>query len=326
MKALYNGLKITAIFLTISSGLFSQIILGPSIGLTAEPADNTPICNIPTYIDPDMTFESPGLQNGDTVPHFKLYKTNGDSVDLLTELQAGKPILLVGGSITCNVFRGKINDINTLATTYVNDIKVFVVYIVEAHPVSPDLSPYSGTVWVPAANVTDNCLFNQPTTYGQRKDLADTTDARYSIIPDIIVDGACNLWWSTFATAPNSAFLITPTGKLFKKHGWFNRAPMYNMANDIDSLLATLSIQQPTLPAIHFNVFPNPASDVISITLEGNTSSGDLSLMDNLGRVVKSVTLNAPTTQLNISDLSSGVYFYSFAGEGVLNKGKILVH
>lgn len=269
-----------------------------------------------------MTFNSPGLQNGDTIPHFKLYKTNGDSVDILTVLQQGKPVLLVGGSITCNVFRQKIAEINAVTSYYGSQINVFVVYLVEAHPASPDLSPYSGTVWVPAANVTDNCLFNQPTSYQQRQDLADTTDARYSITPEILVDGPCNAFWSNFGTAPNSGFIIRPDGILFKKHGWFNRQNVYDIYADIDSLLNMLTV--PVIsdqPKISF--FPNPATDLLKYDI-GN-EEGSVEIMDLNGHLLYSGSCSGASGTLDLSGLHNGVYLLRFQGRTAIYRERVVI-
>ncbi|MFI5135359.1 MAG: hypothetical protein ACHQD9_05865, partial [Chitinophagales bacterium] len=105
----------------------AQVALKPSIGLNSLPADSTPICYIPTYIDPDMTFETPGLHNGDTIPDFKLYTVDGDSMQISELLKDGKPVLLVGGSYTCPIYRNHVSDINDIVTLFGNQIHVYVV-------------------------------------------------------------------------------------------------------------------------------------------------------------------------------------------------------
>jgi hypothetical protein len=65
----------------------------------------------------------------------------------------------------------------------------------------------------------------------------------------VLLDGPGNEWWTTFGTAPNSAFLLNPNGTIFEKQGWLNagRAPMTYF---IDSLLHLLSGKSPAQQTI----------------------------------------------------------------------------
>ena len=106
----------------ISFGLTQAQIptLAPSIGLSVQPQHGDPICNIPVYLDPDGTYETPGLANGQLIPDFTLYDRQGNAVNMQSKMAAGKPVLIVSGSYTCPVFRNKVNLINNLKNTYGN--------------------------------------------------------------------------------------------------------------------------------------------------------------------------------------------------------------
>jgi hypothetical protein len=218
-------------------------VLQPSIGLSALPSDSDSICPIPVYTG---SFYTSGLAVGATIPDFTLYKLNGDSVNMQTELQDGLPVLLVSGSYTCPVFRQRVADLNNMMSTYLGQLKAFVVYAVEAHPIV-DPSPYSGNVWVTTQNQNDGVLYRQPVTYGQRKAMVDTMLMNITINADVLIDGPCNNWWNTFGPAPNNAYLIDTNGVIFAKHGWFHKLPD-NMYCDIDSLLGTNSGNCSTVP------------------------------------------------------------------------------
>jgi len=207
---------------------FSQLL--PSIGLNTLPPDTTKICTIPLY---QGSFYASGYQKGDTVPDFKLYNLNGDSMILSNELAGGKPVLLIAGSLTCPVFRNKVPDINQVMSTYSANIKVFVIYGVEAHPT--DTSPYFGTVNITQQNQSQGVLFPQPKTYGERKDLVDTMSSWISLNAPIFIDGPCNKWWSNFGPAPNNSYLIGTNGVVMNKHGWFDKAPD-DIYCDLDSI------------------------------------------------------------------------------------------
>ena len=224
-----GGLIIAIIF--VFSGPFSQAQLLPSIGLNAPPADNAAICTIPWYLG---SFYTSGLSEGSFAHDFKLYDLNGDSLVLSQKLATGKPVLLVAGSLTCPVFLGKIPIINQVVSTYGNQIQVYVIYTLEAHPT--DTSVYFGYVNIGNQNLNAGILFPQPTTYGMRKHMVDTMSFWSTINAPIFIDGPCNEWWSTFGPAPNNAYLIDTSGKIYAKHGWFHRNAD-NIFCDIDSLL-----------------------------------------------------------------------------------------
>ncbi|HNQ13462.1 MAG TPA: T9SS type A sorting domain-containing protein [Bacteroidia bacterium] len=218
-------------FIIFSNGIDAQI-LKPSIGLFSNPLLSDSICSIPIYTG---SYDNSGLQKGDTVYDFTLYDINGDSINLKNELQAGKPILLIAGSYTCPVYRGKVQKINQIDSIYGNQLEVFVVYTVEAHP-DIDVSPYSGTVWTTAQNQTLGILYQQPKTYGERINVVSDMMANMVHQVPVLIDGPCNEWWSVFGPAPNNAYLIDTNGIVFAKHGWFDKAPN-NIVCDIDSLL-----------------------------------------------------------------------------------------
>src|SRR5687768_9172822 len=93
------------ILLFVLSALCCRSQLLPGIGLNSAPGDNAVICPEQFYLG---NFYSSGYHKGDTVPDFKLYGLNGDSLALSQALAGGKPVLLIAGSLTCPVFRAKI--------------------------------------------------------------------------------------------------------------------------------------------------------------------------------------------------------------------------
>ncbi|PCJ87023.1 MAG: hypothetical protein COA57_05460 [Flavobacteriales bacterium] len=210
--------------------------LNPSIGIGALPNDADSVCNIPLYLG---DYDSSGLQAGDTAADFTLYDLNGDSLNLATELQKGKPILLVAGSYTCPVFRGKESVINDIVTNYSNDISTFIIYIIEAHP-DQDTSPYFGFVNTTSTNINEGILYLQPKTYGERKTVVTDMLSAMNFQAPVYLDGPCNNWWEYYGPAPNNSYLINTDGTIFSKHGWFDKYPN-DIYCDIDSLLAVSS-------------------------------------------------------------------------------------
>ena len=64
-----------------------------------------------------------------------------------------------------------------------------------------------------------------------------------------------------------------------------------------------------------FSVYPNPANDVVNISNSTSAIISNVEMTDLNGRVVKNVTLNATEGQINISDLSTGVYMMNVTSD-----------
>jgi hypothetical protein len=232
--------RILFLLIVLPALMMAQPVLKPGIGLSSLPADGDVTCTIPWYLG---SFDSSGLQVGDTAFDFKLYSLNGDSFVLSEKLGQGKPVLLVSGSYTCPVFRNKLDELNAIAAAYAGQLEVAIVYAVEAHPT--DISPYFGYVNVNQANQNQGILYPQPGTYGERKAICSDLLQNETVSVPVYLDGPCNVWWSVYGPAPNNAYLIDTTGIVFAKHGWFDRHPDHDMVCDIDSLLNSVSCTPP---------------------------------------------------------------------------------
>lgn len=274
----------TVIFAIIlfTGTLSAQANLKPSIGIGALPADSDSICNIPVYTG---NYDSSGYQTGDTVPDFTLYKSNGDSLNLKSELAKGKPVLLVAGAYTCPVFRNKVPVINDIANNMSSQVSTFIIYVVEAHPTDP--SPYSGNVWITSANQSAGILYPQPTTYGERKAIIDSMTNAMSFNADILIDGPCNNWWSNYGPAPNNSYLIDTNGVVFSKHPWFHKAPD-DIYCDLDSLLGTSSGKC------------NTAGNAGSFTFSFDNDTIDSSLPNSTLEVKGTITNQSTTNNVSV--------------------------
>ncbi|MEO8086150.1 MAG: T9SS type A sorting domain-containing protein [Bacteroidota bacterium] len=223
-------------FFFLFSIVFAQPVLKQSIGIGPIPNDTDPVCYAPWYLG---SFYSSGLQAGDTAYDFTIYNLNGDSLNLRDALSHGRPVLLVAGSYTCPVYRGKVPVINDVFNMYAGQLDVYIIYTLEAHP-EIDTSVYFGYVNTTTQNNQEGILYRQPTTYGERKMILSDMLTGMNTLPPVFIDGPCNNWWSNFGPAPNNSYLIDTTGIIYSKHGWFDRYPD-NIYCAIDSLLGTNS-------------------------------------------------------------------------------------
>jgi len=194
----------------------------PHIGLNSQPSLSDSICVPPVF---DGSFYTVGLFEGDLVPDFTLYTTEGEERELSQILSTGKHVMIINGSYTCWRFRDEIETMNDIAEHFSDEMETFIIYTVEAHP-HIDLSPYSGTLSTGERNFTDSVLLRQPTTYQERLDNINFMLDRHNVVPEILLDGPCNEWWLNYGTAANHAYLINPDGIVQIRHTWFNQPPV----------------------------------------------------------------------------------------------------
>lgn len=89
---------------------------------------------------------------------------------------------------------------------------------------------------------------------------------------------------------------------------------------------ATWLVMNPTVTGVaehssdNMIVYPNPAATVV--TFETPSAQGSIEITDVTGRVVKTVQITSAQTQVDVSDLASGLYTYNVNGTA---KGKIEV-
>lgn len=107
------------------------------------------------------------------------------------------------------------------------------MYILEPHPKSPDLSPYS-------ANVSESSYSTkyQPVTYENR--VANATDmaghldnTQLLLVDDMYPLQRNNPMWCTYGPAPNSGYLISMTGKVIVSQKWLDVPAMKNAINEL---------------------------------------------------------------------------------------------
>lgn len=93
--------------------------------------------------------------------------------------------------------------------------------------------------------------------------------------------------------------------------------------------LDTFSVDRPLSTegffASNFAVSPNPASTVLNINARTGAALGQIQLTDINGRIVKTAhAANVSDTQLDLSDLSAGVYLLKIASEAGVGTSKII--
>lgn len=90
----------------------------------------------------------------------------------------------------------------------------------------------------------------------------------------------------------------------------------------IDGVLSTDAVTKNSA----FNVWPNPANDVVTVSLNGAVEdNASVVIYDIQGRTVKQSNLTASANIINVQDLTSGVYFVNVANGAKKEVKKIII-
>ena len=74
----------------------------------------------------------------------------------------------------------------------------------------------------------------------------------------------------------------------------------------------------------NFKVYPNPATTFVNISSKDNTKINQIQITDLNGRVIKSINGKEVSTQINIADLNTGVYFLKVSTDNGVGTTKII--
>jgi len=89
----------------------------------------------------------------------------------------------------------------------------------------------------------------------------------------------------------------------------------------VEVVLTTMSVEDHL--ATSFSVYPNPATDMITVS-NSLDAIENVTITDLNGRVVKEITLGTTQAQINISDLAQGVYILNATSNGKTITEKIV--
>lgn len=302
-------LKLLWLFLLLSCArpAFSQPTFLLPIDNGLLPADSSSIAAFTPYIDTSGHFTMSGFQVNDSVPDFTVFDVNGNAARLSTMLSNGKPVLLVIVSYSCPASRHSMQFVlPDILINYGPQINVCLVYTLEAHPVGPDYSPFSDTVWTMQANFTDSVLLPQARTYLQRKTQASAFQNDFAVPVPVYLDGPSNEFWSTFGPAPNNAYLIGSNGLVYKKYGWFDHSRNV-MLHDLSTYFLTTNVNA-AASQNSVSLYPNPSSGETTLSVN-KEQFFSYQLSDLSGRKIESAEQLSGNTTIDTSMLDAGMYF-----------------
>jgi hypothetical protein len=80
------------------------------------------------------------------------------------------------------------------------------------------------------------------------------------------------------------------------------------------------------IPSVNVKLSPNPATRLLKIKLGSNIENGYFEVYDAQAKLIRQVPLNGNMGQINVSDLSAGMYYYKLTeSKKLLNSGTFIV-
>ena len=145
---------------------------------------------------------------------------------------------------------------------------------------------------------------------------------------DLIKDTVNNTWMGV--SVNNQAFALTnksvhhiQVAKAIKAKATNSNMRVSAVPKDI-----FVGITENANESANVQVYPNPVSNELNITHDLSVKEGviHLEIMDVMGRVLINKTINHTNNQIDINQLSSGLYFYNvLQNDKVVQSGKLVV-
>ena len=100
----------------------------------------------------------------------------------------------------------------------------------------------------------------------------------------------------------------------------------FTLANAFQ-VIASTGINESQINSASITVFPNPANDVLTISISQQTISPiTISIYDITGRLMNAVKTNKNNTSIDVSNLNNGIYFINITGSDFNTSRKISIN
>lgn len=119
------------------------------------------------------------------------------------------------------------------------------------------------------------------------------------------------------ANKANIEVHIYPNGSLGMVHNRYYMEDMNGVKLDsVDVKVANFASIKDVKPSVAFNVYPNPADDILTIAVQGSAEN-TIKLVDVLGNVVMEDKMGA-TKKIDVREFKNGVYILTVYSNGAL--------
>jgi hypothetical protein len=113
------------------------------------------------------------------------------------------------------------------------------------------------------------------------------------------------------------SYPVFDTGSIVASYLGF-RFDNYGSGFNIDDITVEVPASSSSFDKNSISVYPNPATSVVNLSSKDGLTFENVTIVDVNGRTVKTVAVNQTQSQINVSDLNSGVYFMNIE----TNEGK----
>lgn len=152
--------------------------------------------------------------------------------------------------------------------------------------------------------------------------LGDFTQLLVDVNPELDLESYPTAWGQFTYTV---AGLSGPTDCMFAFRYFVTSGGPAGANSDIigmDSFSVDRALSTDSFFTSNFSVAPNPTSDILNIANNSNIAINTIQLTDMNGRIVKEV--KGMTSQININELNSGVYFLKITTDQGTGTSKII--
>ncbi len=167
-----------------------------------------------TLIQGLMAGEIGSLQEGPSVdeaaPDFELKPLDGGEPVRLSDRLGKKPVVLVFGNFTCGPFRSMYSTVEAVRERQKDVADFLFIYVREAHPTNG---------WVMKSNEKVGVAVAQPTTYQERKAVAEQCSAKLKPSIPLLVDDINDAVGNAYSGMPARLYVIDSNGKVAYKSG-----------------------------------------------------------------------------------------------------------
>lgn len=126
---------------------------------------------------------------------------------------------------------------------------------------------------------------------------------------------------SNFWCATDSSII---SAKIYDGFDNINLGLVSFMPIDTSQCYLQTGISINVLQSFPFNIFPNPASDYLTLELPSGVSNTEIIIFNLFGEIKHSSTFKEQTSVINISDLSSGIYLIEVVTDNNISRQKFI--
>ena len=108
-----------------------------------------------------------------------------------------------------------------------------------------------------------------------------------------------------------SSFTWGNTGITYTSSGFYMGSTVNCVTQYLDLTINSSGISEEEM--VLFSLYPNPVSEALTINFNG-VSNEEYSIIDNFGSVVKRGVLENMSTEISVSELSAGLYYFKIEG------------